>query len=55
MAAGLGLAYALPHLSDQRTIVSYPAGALHSPAHQSRAAPYTTMTGTPSFGALASR
>jgi ABC-type antimicrobial peptide transport system permease subunit len=28
VAAGLGLAYALPHLSDQRTIVSYPAGAL---------------------------
>jgi putative ABC transport system permease protein len=28
VAAGLGLAYALPHLADQRTIVSYPAGAL---------------------------
>src|SRR6266542_1806406 len=28
VAAALGLAYALPHLADQRTIVSYPAGAL---------------------------
>jgi putative ABC transport system permease protein len=28
VAAGLGLAYALPHLADQRTIVSYPAAAL---------------------------
>jgi putative ABC transport system permease protein len=28
VAAGLALAYALPHLADQRTIVSYPAGAL---------------------------
>ena len=28
VAAGLGLAYALPHLAHQRTIVSYPAGAL---------------------------
>jgi hypothetical protein len=25
VAAGLGLAYALPHLTEQRTIVSYPA------------------------------
>jgi putative ABC transport system permease protein len=28
VAAGLGLAYSLPHLSDQQTIVSYPAAAL---------------------------
>jgi putative ABC transport system permease protein len=28
VAAGLGLAVALPHLTDQRTIVSYPAAAL---------------------------
>ena len=28
VAAGLGLAYALPHLAQQRTIVSYPAAAL---------------------------
>lgn len=28
VAAGLGLAYALPHLTEQRTIVSYPAAAL---------------------------
>jgi peptidoglycan hydrolase-like protein with peptidoglycan-binding domain len=28
MAAGLGLAYGLPHLTDQQTIVSYPAAAL---------------------------
>jgi putative ABC transport system permease protein len=28
VAAGLGLAVALPHLADQRTIVSYPAAAL---------------------------
>jgi putative ABC transport system permease protein len=28
VAAGLGLAYGLPHLTDQQTIVSYPAAAL---------------------------
>ena len=28
VAAGLALAYALPHLTDQRTVVSYPAAAL---------------------------
>jgi putative ABC transport system permease protein len=28
VAAGLALAYALPHLAEQRTIVSYPAAAL---------------------------
>jgi putative ABC transport system permease protein len=28
VAAGLGLSYALPHLTEQRTIVSYPAAAL---------------------------
>jgi putative ABC transport system permease protein len=28
VAAGLGLAVALPHLTDQRTIISYPAAAL---------------------------
>jgi putative ABC transport system permease protein len=28
VAAGLGLAYSLPHLTDQQTIVSYPAAAL---------------------------
>jgi putative ABC transport system permease protein len=28
VAAGLGLAIALPHLTDQRTIISYPAAAL---------------------------
>jgi putative ABC transport system permease protein len=28
VAAGLGIAYALPHLAQQRTIVSYPAAAL---------------------------
>jgi putative ABC transport system permease protein len=28
VAAGLALAYALPHLTDQRTVVSYPAAAI---------------------------
>jgi putative ABC transport system permease protein len=28
VAAGLAIAYALPHLTDQRTVVSYPAAAL---------------------------
>jgi putative ABC transport system permease protein len=28
VAAGLALAYALPHLTDQRTVVSYPAAVL---------------------------